>query len=182
MYIFCLNKKGTFENQKFDFWTKICGIWKKHHNAKFSTEKSYTNLNSHIFWSNVYFFFSLKKKHFWKSKIWFLNQNMWNMEETSEYEVICLKIFLLHENQYRLLLIFTSSSYEKVLVSCEKSISKFSWNLYVLRPPESEKQFLRKCLSVCPVSVDTITLDRIIGLEWNLAQLLRARKEKKFVN
>ena len=38
---------------------------------------------------------------------------------------------------------------EKVLVLCEKWLSKFSSNLYVLRPPESEKWFLRKCLSVC---------------------------------
>ena len=27
----------------------------------------------------------------------------------------------------------------KVLVLCEKWLSKFSWNIYVLRPPESEK-------------------------------------------
>ena len=36
-------------------------------------------------------------------------------------------------------LIFTFSSYEKVLVFCEKSLSEFTSNLYVLRPPESGK-------------------------------------------
>ena len=41
---------------------------------------------------------------------------------------------------------------EKVLVLCEKWLSKFSSNLYVLRPPESEKTVFTKvsvCLSVC---------------------------------
>ena len=41
---------------------------------------------------------------------------------------------------------------EKVLVLCEKRLSKFSSNLYVLRPPESEKMGFTKvsvCLSVC---------------------------------
>ena len=41
---------------------------------------------------------------------------------------------------------------EKVLVLCEKWLSKFSSNLYVLRPPESEKMVFTKvsvCLSVC---------------------------------
>ena len=40
---------------------------------------------------------------------------------------------------------------EKVLVLCEKWLSKFSSNLYVLRPPESEKIVFTKvsvCLSV----------------------------------
>ena len=37
--------------------------------------------------------------------------------------------------------IFTFSSYEKVLVFCEKSLSEFSSNLYVLRCPESEKKW-----------------------------------------
>ena len=44
------------------------------------------------------------------------------------------------------------SSYEKVLVLCEKWLSKFSSYLYVLRPPESEKTVFTKvsvCLSVC---------------------------------
>ena len=41
---------------------------------------------------------------------------------------------------------------EKVLVLCEKWLSKISSNLYVLRPPESEKRVFTKvsvCLSVC---------------------------------
>ena len=41
---------------------------------------------------------------------------------------------------------------EKVLVLCEKWLSNFSSNLYVLRPPESEKRVFTKvsvCLSVC---------------------------------
>ena len=41
---------------------------------------------------------------------------------------------------------------EKVLVLCEKWLSKFSSNLYVLRPPESDKMVFTKvsvCLSVC---------------------------------
>ena len=37
---------------------------------------------------------------------------------------------------------------EKVLVLCEKLLSKFSSNLYVLRPPESEKMVFTK-VSVC---------------------------------
>ena len=43
---------------------------------------------------------------------------------------------------------FTFSLYEKVLVLREKSLSEFSSNLYVLRPPESEKTVFRK-VSVC---------------------------------
>ena len=38
---------------------------------------------------------------------------------------------------------------EKVLVLCEKWLSKFSSNLYVSRPPESEKMVFTK-VSVCP--------------------------------
>ena len=38
---------------------------------------------------------------------------------------------------------------EKVLVLCQKWPSKFSSNLYVLRPPESEKMVFTK-VSVCP--------------------------------
>ena len=56
---------------------------------------------------------------------------------------------------------------EKVLVLCEKWLSKFSSNLYILRPPESEKTVFTKvsvCLSVC-------------------LSLYRSRKSKdKFVN
>ena len=37
---------------------------------------------------------------------------------------------------------------EKVLVLCDKWLSKFSSNLYVLRPPESEKVVFTK-MSVC---------------------------------
>ena len=37
---------------------------------------------------------------------------------------------------------------EKVLVLCEKLLSKFSSNLYVLRPPESEETVFTK-VSVC---------------------------------
>ena len=38
----------------------------------------------------------------------------------------------------------TFLSYEKVLVLCEKSLSEFSSNLYILRPPAWKKQFLWK--------------------------------------
>ena len=41
------------------------------------------------------------------------------------------------------LIIFTFSSYEKVLVLYEKSLSEFSSNFYVLRFFESETNFLR---------------------------------------
>ena len=41
-----------------------------------------------------------------------------------------------------------------------------------------KKYFLQKCLSVCPVSMGTTTLDRIIGLDKNLIHLLRAQKER----
>ena len=41
--------------------------------------------------------------------------------------------------RHKYILIFTFSLYETVLVLCEKSLSEFSSNLYVLRPPESEK-------------------------------------------
>ena len=34
---------------------------------------------------------------------------------------------------------FTFLSYEKILVLCEKLLTKFSSNFYVLRPPETEK-------------------------------------------
>ena len=46
---------------------------------------------------------------------------------------------------------FTFSSYEKVLALCEKSLSEFSLNLYVLRPPESAKTVFYESvsLSVC---------------------------------
>ena len=56
-------------------------------------------------------------------------------------------------------LIFSHSSYEKLLILCE-----FSSNLYVLRPSESEKTVFTK-VSICPASVDTINLDGIIGLD-----------------
>ena len=51
------------------------------------------------------------------------------------------------------LLIFTFSSYEEVLVSCEKSLSECLSNLNALRPLESEKTVFTKvsvCLSACP--------------------------------
>ena len=46
---------------------------------------------------------------------------------------------------------FTFSSYEKVLVLCEKLLSEFSSNLHVLRPTESEKTVFTK--SVCLLRV-----------------------------
>ena len=44
--------------------------------------------------------------------------------------------------------IFTFSSYEKVLVLCEKSLSEFPSNLYVMISPESEKMVFTE-VSVC---------------------------------
>ena len=61
-------------------------------------------------------------------------------------------------------MIFTFSSYKKILVLCGKSLSEFSSNMYVLRLHESEKTIFTKS-SVCPPSMDTIALDRTIGLE-----------------
>ena len=54
---------------------------------------------------------------------------------------------------------------------------EFSSHLFVLRPPESDKTVITK-MTVCPVSMDTISLDKIIGLECNLGHLLRTQKEK----
>ena len=56
---------------------------------------------------------------------------------------------------------------EKVLVLCEKWISKFSWNLYVLRPPESEKTVFTKvsvCLSVWEV-INTLLRFSILNIK-----------------
>ena len=41
-----------------------------------------------------------------------------------------------------------------------------------------KKRFLRKCLCVCPMTVDTIILDRIMGLDWNLGHPLKTKKER----
>ena len=57
----------------------------------------------------------------------------------------------IHEN-YEFLSFFTFSSHEEVLVLCGKFLSEFSLNLYVLRPPESEKTISRKCLSIVIVA------------------------------
>ena len=56
-----------------------------------------------------------------------------------------------------------------------KSLSELSSNLYFLRGFESEKTVLTKS-SVCPVFMDTINLERIIGLDSNLAYVSRAQK------
>ena len=64
---------------------------------------------------------------------------------------------------------------EKVLVLCGKWLSKFSLNLYILRPPESEKMVFTK-VSVCLSVVCGITLDRIIRLNWVLAHFIGAEK------
>ena len=64
---------------------------------------------------------------------------------------------------------------EKVLVLCEKWLSKISSNLYVLRPPESEKRVFPK-VSVCLSVVCGITLDRIIRLNWVLVHFIGAEK------
>ena len=56
------------------------------------------------------------------------------------------------DNKKRLLTFYILIMDEKVLVLCEKWLSKFSSNLYVLRHPESEKVVFTKvsvCLSVC---------------------------------
>ena len=65
-------------------------------------------------------------------------RSSFRMEKTSLYKV--------YQNQF-----FTFSSYEKVLVLCEKWLSKFPSNIYVLIPPEWEKTVFTKvfvCLSV----------------------------------
>ena len=63
---------------------------------------------------------------------------------------IDLLIFSLSHNCYKkkilsilfFIILFTFSSYEKVFVLCEKSLSELSPYLHVLRPPESEKTIL----------------------------------------
>ena len=75
-----------------------------------------------------------------------------------KYSPRYFKIKLL-ENKWN---IFPFSLYEKVKNLCEKSLSEFSSNLYVLRPLSQKKRFI----------------DRIIELDWNLAQLMRAHKER----
>ena len=70
-------------------------------------------------------------------------------------------------------LFFTFSSWKRRYVSCEKWLSKFSSNLYVLRLPESEKTVFTK-VSVC-LSVNHI--------QWKLkdwALLLCFWKNQKF--
>ena len=77
------------------------------------------------------------------------------------------------------LVFITFSSYEKVLVLYEKLLLEFSSNHYVLRLSESETNgfYESVCLSSSS-SVSTIIFERIIGLDWNLAQLLRAQKRR----
>ena len=64
---------------------------------------------------------------------------------------------------------FSFWSYEKTLVLCEKSLSEFSSNLYVLRPHESEKAVFTK------ISI-YLNLDRIIRLNWALAYFIGAER------
>ena len=78
---------------------------------------------------------------------------------------------------------FTFSSYEKVLVLCEKWLTKFSSNLYVLRPPESEKTVLTK-VSVC-LSVGRARHNSRYNyqIELSFGTLYRSQKRKnKFLN
>ena len=80
---------------------------------------------------------------------------------------------------------------EKVLVLCEKWISKFSSNLYVLRPPESEEMVFTN-VPVCPsvrLSV-CLSVGRVrhnsrqnYQIELSFGTLYRSRESKdKFVN
>ena len=73
---------------------------------------------------------------------------------------------------------------EKVLVLCERWLSKFSSNLYVLRPPESEKTVFTKvsvCLSVVGRMLDNSRWN--YQIELSFGTLYRSRKNKdKFVN
>ena len=75
---------------------------------------------------------------------------------------------------------------EKVLVLCEKWLLKFSSNIYVLRPPESEKKgfYESVCLSVC-LSVGRVRHNsrQNYQIELSFGTLYRSRKSKdKFVN
>ena len=73
---------------------------------------------------------------------------------------------------------------EKVLVLCEKLLSKFSSNLYVLRPPESEKRVYTK-VSVCLSVVGRVRHNSRSNyqIEFSFGTLYRSRKSKdKFVN
>ena len=78
----------------------------------------------------------------------------------------------------------SSNFFFSVLVLCKKWLSKFSSNLCVLRPPESEKTVFTKvsvCLSVIGLILDNSRQDYQIGL--SLVTLYRSRRSKdKFVN
>ena len=71
---------------------------------------------------------------------------------------------------------FTFSSYEKILVLCEKSLSEFSSNLNVLDPLSQKKAVFIK-VSVFPMFVETIVLDRHF---WRM--LLVCLDKKPFCN
>ena len=73
---------------------------------------------------------------------------------------------------------------EKVLVLCEKWLSKFSSNLYVLRPPESENMVFTK-VSVCLSVVGRVRHNsrQNYQIELSFGTLYWSRESKdKFVN
>ena len=75
----------------------------------------------------------------------YINWILWLKEKACWQED---KVYWKQGDHVEVCFLFTFSSYEKVLVLCEKWLSKFSSNLYVLRPSESEKRVFTK-VSVC---------------------------------
>ena len=77
--------------------------------------------------------------------------------------------------------IFTFSSWMRRYWFYVKNDSKFSSNLYVLRPPESEKMVFTKVFVSLSIRRLWITLNRIIGLSFGI--LYRRPKSKdEFIN
>ena len=105
----------------------------------------------HIPWNNQQFQFLTLQRHLSRSK-----EKFWNKTCVSLNFGFVVLLFII-KAKLELLKLFESfiydtitfSSYENILVLCEKWLSKFSSYLYVLRSPESEIIVFTKG-SVCP--------------------------------
>ena len=109
---------------------------------------------------------------------WFKFRERTKHRTTDFYNMRQRKKYLFEPNKLFYILIIN----EKILVLFEKWLSKFSSNLYVLRPPESEKTvFTSVCLSVAGRILDNSRKNYRIELSFGI--LSRSRKSKnKFVN